>query len=210
MSEQPSTLFMDDSTRASNPGGVTVQKSVWLRYYPKWPLILGGLLLVSVVLWLTVHWAFFFAALVMLLVNRLYWRSTTERMTFGCTNPGFVVAADPTLIAVMTDLSKGLGDYPVVKIIRQDVPDLPKRPVKVGRKVATVAVYKPTADDIPHWAGFEPRPVECTTGNLSQIKRSLQSVAAEDWEELKQALRHVPKPYTPGTYPIGWKGEGLH
>ena len=70
----------------------------------------------------------------------------------GDANPGVIVDLNPTLVAVLTDLSKGNGELPAVKIFKANLGSTEEKPLKVGTKVSTVSNYFDTAGkDAWHW-----------------------------------------------------------
>lgn len=201
MSDEQRDWIMDRTTQASNPGHVKVSKITWLTHYPLWPFIWTTLLFLSMALAFSFHWLFDFPAVILLLMNWLYWQRVSAHFTHGDANPGLVVSTNPVLIAVTTDLSKGVGEFPVVKIFKKRMKEIGGLPVKVGTRVSTVALYSATPnEEDPHWADFDPRPVDCATSDPATIQAVMNTFAEEDWQNLKAALSQLPKPYAPGLY----------
>ncbi len=206
--EKKTSWTMDDSTVASNPGQLDASLLCWLRHKPLWPVIWAGGLGGSLALTGLVHWSFAFAAAFFALANFFYWARIKEQFRSGCANPGVVVGLRPTLIAVTTDLTKGFGYYPVIKVIRAPLSTVAGRPVQIGTRVPTVAGYtRGTADSLPHWADFDPQPVDFVTRDPAVVERVLASVADDDWRELDDWLPQIPKPYRPGLYFIRTQGD---
>jgi hypothetical protein len=194
-------LLMDDSARASNPGRLRVKPFVWMSCYPFWPVFWAALLLAMV--WLTafVHWAFGIGVVVSLALNWLYWVHLREHFRFGCVNPAMVVSLDPLLIAVSSDLSKGIGSFPAIRIIRGRFATICGQEPKLGSRLATVSVYYRWGDaNLPHWSHFRPLPVDCATDDLRDIQRIMESLDDESWAELMERLRLLEKPYRVGMY----------
>lgn len=201
--EREKMVTVDSSSAASNPGMVQVNYLHWFLNYPLWPIIWALSLVVFAVLTYMVHRGFGVPAFLLLLMNRFYWTRVREQFRYGCVNPGVVVSLRPLLIAVSTDLSKGVGEYPVVKIINKRLTSIAGQRPQIGTRVATVALYSQGTDSAkPHWIDFDPRPVDCATTNIAQITRVLHSIPAEEWQQLERWLPQVPKPYTPGLYMI--------
>jgi hypothetical protein len=199
---------MDNSTEASNPGRVRLNVWCWLIHKPFWPAVWAGGLALAVALAVLHSWVWWVAVGLLALVNLLYWVGLRERFRAGCINPGLVVAVEPTLVAVGTDLSKGLGEYPAIKIIRAPLWAIGGQPVLVGMRLATVATYSEGANpEEPHWVDFTPHPVQLATFDEAEIARTLSSIDEEDWPELEEALRQVPQPYRPGLYLIAPRDE---
>jgi len=203
MDQQQRSVTLDDSAQASNPGGLSVERIRWFSSYPAWPLIWLLSAALFLILALSAHWLFWIPVVLLVLMNWMYWKKVSEHFMYGCANPGIVVSLDPMLIAVATDLTKGDGEYPVVRIIRKELSSICGKPPQVGALVPTVALYYASSNpDQSHWETFDPRPVDCATSDLSEAQRIANSFSKEDIEELKRWLSQVPKPYKPGLYPI--------
>lgn len=208
MEEQPVTWTMDDSTRASSPGGIRVSRLLWLRHYPKWPFLWAASLIVMVVLAWMVHWVFWIPAGLLLGMNFLYWKRIQEHFLHGCVNASVVVSLDPMWIAVATDLSKGIGDYPAIKIIHKELSRIGGQQPQVGSRLPTVALYASDGkDETPHWVDFDPRPAQCATSDDRELQRLMDSIDSEDWDDLDARLGEIPRPYHVGLYRL-WESSG--
>ena len=188
------SLFVDDSTFASNPGNVKLQPLTWFRY--QYNVVLSLILAVIVfgTLSFAFSWWFLIGFVISIIINIGYWIRLQEHFAKGDSNGGIVVATNPTLVAVYTDLTKGFGDYPVIKIIKC-------RPnLSVGERIATVALY--TYSEEPYWDDFHPLPVHNATSNQNQIQRALSSYSDDYWQKLESGISQIPKPYQLGTHKI--------
>ncbi|MHB9132795.1 MAG: DUF3239 domain-containing protein [Armatimonadota bacterium] len=201
MAENTEFSLVDPATTASNPGELELDRWQWYRHYPLWPTLWAITLGLSLALAWGVHGWFYVLAFVVLIINRVYWAQVRAQFKMGCVNPGVVVALDPPLIAVSTDLSKGIGEYPAVKIIRTRLSRIGAQPPQIGARVPTVALYSPGKDPL-RWADFDPRPAQCATTLAAELTRLLQSIPEEEWQQLQTGLTHVPQPYQPGLYLI--------
>lgn len=203
MSDEYDSWTLDDSTRATNPGNLRVNPFRWFRHYPNWPLIWFFSLALFVALACLGHWSFWIGASLLLVMNWLYWQRIREHFRSGDANPGIVVSMDPMMIAVSTDLTKGLGRYPVIKIIEKSLPTVCGQVPQIGSMLATVALYESSPDDnLPHWADFHPRPVDCATGNLAAMQRVMNTFTEADWNQLRSWLGQVPRPFRCGLFHI--------
>ena len=108
------------------------------------------------------------------------------------------------LIAVCTDLTMGEGEFPVIKIIEKKLTSICGQLPQVGSLVPTVALYQfdGMTERPLHWTDFDPRPIDCATSDLREIKRVMDSFDPDDINELKTWLKQVPQPHRPGLYPI--------
>lgn len=126
----------------------------------------------------------------------------------GDGNPGVVIALNPTLVAVATDLGQGPTKYPAVKIIRTKLKRSQGKELEVGAIIATAAQYGTAAfgNNKEYFASFDPVPVEEATSNQSYIASLVQSFDQEQYDLLK-FVDHLPKPYQPGLYHMWADGD---
>lgn len=121
----------------------------------------------------------------------------------GCANPGVVVSLNPMLIAVSTDLTKGEGQYPAIKIIRKNLSTINGRKPIMGTKVATVSLYSAGFDkNAPYWNDFYPLPVDCATGDSKVYRTVMNSFTDDDWAALRNGLSQVSRPLQKGLFYI--------
>lgn len=199
---------LDDASVASNPGQLEASLLCWFRHKPLWPILWAGALVGSLVLAFLVDRSFAKAAGVLAIANLFYWMRIKEQFRSGCANPGVVVALHPTLIAVSTDLTKGFGHYPVIKILKVPLSSVAGQPVQIGTRVPTVAVYQSSIlARLPHWRDFSPQPVDFVTDDPVEVTGILGTFPEEHWQALDDGLQQVPKPYQPGLYFIRTSGD---
>ena len=178
------------------------------RHYPKWPLLWIALVAASMVpVWLVSLWFLFL--LVLMLLGPVAWCiHVRERFVYGDANVGVVVQVEPTLVAVLTDLSKGFGSYPAVRIVRARLRRIGDKPVRVGMRLPTVAVYRGLPhSESSHWCDFDPKPLECATADRKMLARVMASFTDEDGERLEAMVRELPS-IRPGLYRLtedGWR-----
>lgn len=197
---------------ASLPGQMAVQWPVWVRCFPeRVALPAAGIvvLLILAVCLLVFNGAkglaptAFLAILIYRLAMRLERAYALVRRQFlgGCVNPARVIG--PDLIAVYTDLSKTEGDaWPVIKILPQPLSRAPGARLRVGDRLAAVALYKGAAPQKPHWDDFVPIAANCVTADEGDLKRLMAGLDAEagEWENLDRYLGQVTTPTRPGLY----------
>lgn len=142
-------------------------------------------------------------AIILLVLNFYYWQRIREHFMHGCANPGVVVSMSPMLIAVSTDLTKGEGQYPAIKIIRKNLSTINGRRPIIGTKVATVALYSAGFDEnAPCWNDFYPLPVDCAMGDQKIYKAILNSFSDDDWAALRNGLNQIPRPFRKGLFHV--------
>jgi len=200
------TLTLDDSALASHPGGVRVSLVRWSLRYPKWPVILVGALLLSVGLSVTVDWMFVVSLPLALIPNFFYWNRVREHFRYGDANPGLIVGTDPVRIAVLTDMTKGEGSYPLLRISEDKPAAQWGSPVTPGTRVATVGLYGVGHDErAPRWESFEPWTVEPVAADVDQAIALLDGFEPEQWERLERAVAQIGQ-RSEGSYPVDEEG----
>ena len=146
------------------------------------------------------------------------WRGFRHIAAIGNTLPGVVLSVDPPRLAVSTDLSLGVGEYPVVKVLDAGLfPTAKGEEIRRGTRFAAVAVYVPPNETPPggprHWGDILAVPARWLTGDRAVLRRLRRSFSKEDWKELHLQLAQVPRPAGTnlpacGLYPIGWEFGG--
>ena len=199
----------EETSRASNPGGVVVKPLVYARYFPAGlhGAVLGGVLLVlGLALAIPTRGAGLLLPLLGFRFAMRGWRkmkSVEDHFLNGCALPGVVVALDPITVASLTNLSTGPhAVYDTVKVVT--MPNLARvrgRRFATGDRVPVVAKYAgrmPT----PKWDNFFPSPVIFATDDPAEIARVEDSIGEANWQELNDALFQIPKPYHNGLFPV--------
>lgn len=200
MDDEPLPL---NGTVASNPGRLRVSYLRWLTHKPTWPLGWAAAALAALAGAVLLHWAFWIPAVFLMLCNAFYWFRLKMHFERGDANPGLVVSATPPLVAVATDLTKGFGSYPVVKVFAAGPLRVSGRRPEVGDRVGTVALYSPGPDPaVPHWADFDPHPAEYVTADPAALDGLMDTFTPADWDNLARLLEQVPRPYRPGLYTV--------
>ncbi|WP_230655636.1 DUF3239 domain-containing protein [Psychrobacter sp. I-STPA10] len=191
--------FVNSNTVASNPGQISVSPFVWYRHHVVMGGIIALILLAILCLCVFVDVKFVVLFAIFAIVHQLNFTRIKEHFYYGDSNGGIVLATNPILVAVYTNLSKGFGYYPVIKII--ECPTL--KDLNIGDRIATVALYQAsTNQQLPHWINFEPLPVNYVSNNQEDIDKALLSYDATYWSRLEQGIPQVPKPYQAGLYKI--------
>jgi hypothetical protein len=114
-------------------------------------------------------------------------------------NPAKVVATQPFTLAVLTDLTTGEAQYPVIRIVRH--PEPRGSFYKPGDLCVTVATYTGSGQ-AQHWENFFPIMADCATINHHEVDEVRQSISCEDWSELEEGLKRLPLPFKEGLYPL--------
>ncbi len=123
-----------------------------------------------------------------------------EHFLYGCVNPGVVVALNPPLVAVFTDITTGKVPHHTIKILPQPLKWMKKGVPPVGTRLATVALYEGNLH-AGRWNDFHPVVIDCVTGNQADIQRVLQNIPDWEWEQLYIGLGYL-RTTKPGLYNI--------
>ncbi len=223
MQQEDETLQPNETTHyvqafASNPGNLSFNILQWWKYNPlSISLGITGLIS-SLALWgglvaagyrgtiptknggETPIWLFGPACL---LTAVFFSAVNFRKFGKGDANPGVVISLDPVLIAVPTDLTQGIGEFPVLKIVRIKLKQINGKPIKLGDCVPTVANYADTAPkDCGHWGDFYPDPAQYATSDQKQIHRLLNSFPQEQFDFIEEALKLIEPPYEEGLYAL--------
>lgn len=195
-----SSLTLNNDTSASNPARAKLNPLRYAWFYPTWPLSWTVLLAGSVFLAVGVSLWFLFLVAPILTLNIFYWIRVKEFFAHGDSNPGLVIHLRPTLVAVVTDLGNRGGVYPAIKVFRTRLRRIMGEKIEVGTRLATVALYSRGTDPkVPHWADFDPRPLECATGNPQVVHRVFDLYSPGEWRRLEACIGRLPA-NAPGLY----------
>lgn len=107
------------------------------------------------------------------------------------------------MFAVSTDLTRGIGEYPVIKIVEKSLTTVCGRVPQVGSLFPVASLYSQDPDvAVPHWNDFDPRPVDCATEDEEAMQRLMDTFDERDWIELRESLKKVPQPFQCGLFHI--------
>src|SRR5687768_11862041 len=195
----PRSLTLDNQTRASSPGGLPVQYPLFLRCFPRFPLVCLAVAVVSLAL---TPWqpSFAILAVVVLAVFALWMVRLREHFQHGCVNPAKVISHRPGMIAVITDLTTGKGKAPVIKILSHPLSRMAGGRPTVGTRLATIGLYSGNGQK-GQWDDFFPVAANCASTDDNAIRTMLRGIPPVDWVELEEGLRQV-NGKAPGLYKI--------
>ena len=196
---------LDNNTFASNPGNAALNKWVWFRHNITTVSALTLFLIGSILAAMFIHIGFLLIVGIAIFTTIFYWTRIKEHFLCGDSNGGIVVGVHPTLVAVNTNLTKGYGDFPIVKII--ECP--PLKNLAIGDRVPTVALYTASTDEsLSHWIDFNPVPLSYATDNPEVINLAMQSYPSEQWQQLERQLLELDQPYKAGLYQVDKEQSG--
>ncbi len=174
--------FYDSSTKASNPGNFDVSYLQWAK------MNLGRLrryFITFIILYFIAqfHWSLWIFMILFMLYLVINYFGIKNTFKAGDVNPGMILSTKPTIVAVCTDMSKGLShQFPILYIFETTVPR--KDNVK-GNIIPTAALYSDNRYDLPFWGGFEPIPFSHATANATIIQEKMDSFSDDDISKLK-------------------------
>lgn len=186
------SLTVDNSTAASTPGKIRLNRLQWLRCYPKWPLIWGLSFLAFLYLALNHGWGWWLLAVPLLLMNGLYWVRMREHFASGDVCPAMVISLKPLTLVVGTDLRTGFEKHPAVKVIAVPAASLAAYQKVVGCRLATAALYSRGGPNPARWNDFHPRPIGAATTDRSVIDATLNRIPEDLWQDFDQWCAKVP------------------
>lgn len=199
-------LFYDDSSVASSPGKMRVNILQWIGTNFSSVAKKIAFLVVAVALMIKVHWLFATLVLGAVLYNIWYWATVYNKFRAGDVNPGKVVSVNPDLVAVSTNMSRGIGNFPALKIISTK---LARKDKVLGKIIPTVALYNDNPYDYPFWAEFHPVPVAYGVRDPQQLDYLTSQFSDGQIQEIDRHLEQVPT-VKPGIYKIDVENSHWH
>ncbi|RYG67025.1 DUF3239 domain-containing protein [bacterium] len=198
-----SAKFVSPRAKASNPGDFRVQWTQFLRAFPQPTrgVALCLIILLSATIKFHLFWGIPFLAL--LLCSLFALQRVKDHFAFGNTLPGVIVSLQPPLIAVLTDMTTGIGKYNTIKVLEQPLMASGLAASPIGTRVPTVATYIGEGKS-GHWDDFFPVLVAAVTQDEKAVQRAMASFKEEDWLELECALATLSSPPAPGLHRLGW------
>lgn len=225
------THTLDDSTYASNPGGLRVNYFYWIRSFPSRPvqLILPLVILVGIAFLINRIFGLGLfevlregkslhnlpsALLGIIIFNVFFWlgisRLINQLIFFVVrTREHFLYGCvNPgTVVSTKPFLVAVSTDLTTDRESHYAIKILPQPLQWMKHGVPPVGTRLATIalyEGFPqkgHWDNFHPVVVDCVTGNQADIKRVFRSIPESDWQELEVGLEYI-QTTKPGLYPI--------
>jgi hypothetical protein len=186
------------SAVGSNPGRVRLNPVRWTIMYPSpvIKLLLG--LLITLFLTIKIHWLFVIVFIAFLFANFIYWFNAFLRFKVGDVNPGKVVHLNPDRIAVATNMTKGIGNFPIIRIL--DI-KLRSEDRILNKIIPTIASYANNPYGYPFWSEFKPVPINHGITRKGLIESYSNTYGEEEINMLNDYLSKVAT-IEPETYKI--------
>lgn len=189
----------ENDTYASNPAYTKLNSWVWTKHHLVEVLSMWFALLFFLMVTFGVSYGFSITLILVIFFKYFYWKDKKRHFKLGDSNGGIVVSLKPNLVAVTTDLTKGFGHYPALKIIEFKT----RKPVKIGDRIPTVAMYSGVLNEGPaHWFDFNPIPLEYATNDKTEIERALSSYSDQQWKDIERRVAQLPKPLKVGLFKV--------
>ncbi|MCC9606857.1 DUF3239 domain-containing protein [Blastopirellula sp. JC732] len=196
-----------DGPAASNPAGVSLKLGRYVSLRPIEILWWGIPAVLFVLLGIMVHWSLFIPAVILFGIFALRWRKLHHHFKDGDSRPGVIVSLDPPLFASITDLDLGAGggERLAVKVVPFFSKQIDGSPIKIGERIPTAAAYHEDSekgDKATSWGDFEPIPVAYANGDPAAARYVISQIDDEEWKQLSEGLKQVPRPLKPGLYDV--------
>ena len=187
---------LDNSTKASNQGGVVISRFEYARYHAAGIFSFLGLYLAS---WLPLSLKSLKA-----LNGGFRWVRAKEWFLYGDNNPAIVIDTKDGLVAAFTDLDGQLEKrFPVIKLFHEKL-HLLGSPVQDGDRFAAISVYG--RDDntaaTGRWSSFFPIVVDCVSRDRSRCATARARIPESHWRALEEGLKQLPSMREPGVYDV--------
>lgn len=192
------SFFTDTSARATNQTNFEVNIWTYMKLRKSRFIKILGVFILVLYLSFAVSWAFlnlFFCLLFLIYHNTM---NGLDMYQLGTLNASVVVTQNPTRIAVLTDVSLGYGKYPLVRIIKANIP---KSYNKLYERVPVSCGYQ-NAEDQKHWDFVVVHPIVFATANDQIIRQKINEIPTKDWLELKNWVNANRNNFYEGYYPI--------
>ena len=155
-------------------------------------------------------WFFYIPFALYGIVKILELLKTRDMYYSGDLNPAIVIDERTNKIASLTNMSMGLGTYPLLRI--RNYP-LPSKYRKNGQKIPVAGVYQNT-ENYSHWNFYEPHPIPSGVKKEEITDKKIDLIPQEEWNNLKNEINKFKSIPKEGYYPINietsnWKNIDL-
>jgi len=199
-------MFFDSNSQASFQGNMKPNYIQWIKMNIGKVMRITIYPIISCWLMLNIHWSLGLIFIGTLLYNLWYWSGVKGKFGGGDVNVGKVLSLSPDTVAVATDMTKMIGSYPLLKIIKTKIP---KEDREVGKYIPTVATYNDNPHDYPFWSEFHPVPVSHGIKNMEQRNYLMSKFTDDDLKQLNEFIEKAGstevKSYKINEVESGWK-----
>jgi len=192
-------ISTNDEVRATNQANFPIS---FLSYFKNRKIYTSKILLISILLsFLSFTISIFFLTyLIRLLIFQLLSRLNERNMYLsGTLNPSIVISTLPTRIAVLTNLSKFNGSFPLIRVKKVE---LPISLNKVGQRIAVAGTYQTNSNKTPYWDFYKPLPLVWGAKKIELAEKKVHEIPIYEWISLNKELKVMDKNLKEGYYPI--------
>jgi len=187
------------NSEGSNPGATWPNPLRWASTHPG-PFF-GQIAGLGISFYLTtkVHWLFGIFLLGFIAWTLLYWYNIRLLFKVGDVNPGKVIQLNPDRFAVATNLTKGFGNYPIIKIVETE---LLKEDKQLGKIIPTISGYSNNPYGYPFWSEFSPSPMNHGLVLKDKVQSYTKCYDQSDIDIIDERLHKIHKINIPETYKV--------
>ena len=159
---------------------------------------------------LLIGWFFYVPMVLHLAYEVLSTLKERDMFKSGALGPAIVIDEKNQKIATFTDLSLGMGKYPVIRIKKVE---LPEKYRKVGTRIPVAGAYQNT-EKYTHWNYYNPLPLPTGVTDAAVIEEKLNAIPTIEWIKLRAEISKFATVPLEGYYPIdiensAWKGVDI-
>jgi len=201
---KPKSIFTGTDARATNQANLTADPWTYFKnrksYHKKVVffsiLLIIASLLISWAILILLFWFWFYTCFSIL--------ASIDNYHMGTLNASIVVTRNPTRIALITDLTMGLGEYPLIRICKVN---LSKKYNKINKRIPVSCGYQ-NVEDQNFWDYIKPNPLVYATTDENLIQQKINEIPSQDWIDLKRWIAANKSGFYEGYYPIRKDGNG--
>lgn len=154
--------------------------------------------LILLLLALIVGWFFYIPFAVYFIFEGLSLLKERDMFKSGDLCPAIVLSESNMTIAVLSDLSCGVGKFPIIRVKKVN---LPVKYRKEGTMIPIAGGYYNTGKYL-HWNCFNPLPIPSGTKDESLIEEKKKMIPPLEWVKLKSEIKKLQNEPAEGYYPI--------
>ncbi len=192
------SVFTDTSSRATNQANFTADTWTYVinrkKHYLKIVLITILLLIASYI----ISWGIIVLVFWIVFYEYFSTIASIDNYKMGTLNASIVITVNPTRIAVLTDVSMGIGKYPLVRVCRLN---LPSKYNQLNERIPSSCGYQNCEDQF-FWDFVMPNPIVYATHSEDAIKQKLTEIPTQDWVDLQNWIRSNRHNFIEGYYPV--------
>ena len=190
--------FPTHGARATRQANTEFSYLRWLKtYYSTYKKLALVVILFGGLGYFVNKW-FLLPLLPIILIKYLLDSKERDMYLSGALLPAIVIDANQDLIAVLTDLTLGIGKYPIIKIQKLKIP---KEKRVANTKLAVAGQYYNTKK-YKHWNFFRPLILYSGMKNPDLHDEKIKQIPTAEWVELTSKIKNFNGEFKAGYYPI--------